>query len=92
MTAVAHHHPEPVSGHTMPSDHDPARGGDIEEVTSDWMADHDLGGGQFRGHRVAVAAVGHHRLPRCGAGLGDDHWIGQRRHRGQGLGFGHHGD
>lgn len=92
MPAVTHHHPQSVSGHAVAADHDPARGGDVAKLASDLMADDDLGGGQLRRHRVAVAAVGHHRLPRCGAALGDDDGIRLRRHGVQWLRFGDHGD
>ena len=47
--------------------------------------DRHLGGGQLRWHRVAVAAVGHQRLPRRRAGLRHDHRIRRRRQRRQRL-------
>ena len=48
--------------------------------------------GQLGWHRVAVAAVGHQRLARRRALLGDDHRIRCRRHRRQRFGLGDDGD
>lgn len=45
--------------------------------------DGDLRGGQLRRHRVAIAAVGHQRLPGDGPRLAQHHRIRARRHRRQ---------
>ena len=39
VAAVADHHPEPVGGQAVPGDDDPARGGDVEQLAADAVAD-----------------------------------------------------
>ena len=51
------------------------RGGDVDAAAADRVRHDHRAPGQLRWHRVAVAAVGHHRLARGGARRGHDHRI-----------------
>src|SRR6185437_6446346 len=72
--------------------HDAARGGDVEVLTADRVADRHFGGGQLWWHRIEVAAVGHQRLTRGGAALGHYDRIRRRGQRAERLRLGDNRD
>lgn len=92
MSAMAHHHSEPIGGQAMPGDHDACDGGDVTTWASDGMADDYRGGCELRWYRAAVVAVGHQHLAKHGALLGNNHRIRGGRKPLQRFGLGDDSD
>ncbi len=86
------HHPQAVGGHPVTGDDDAAAGGDVAELATDGVTDHNLRCREFGWHRVPVAAIGHQCLARGRPGFCEDHRIRHRRQGLQRFGLGDHGD
>ena len=88
--AFVAHRDAQVGGQPVAGDHDARGGGDIDDLPAD-RVETTTAAPANSGAPVAVAAVGHQRLPGGGAGLADHHRV-WRRYRGQRFGRGNHRD